>query len=79
MFYVYNITSHYFIFLFKVPPRKWSKKAETCRRTTKCLCIIVSNYSTVVGIYTVVCFTAHNVQSFRLFSPFLSHQHTYLR
>jgi hypothetical protein len=30
-----------------------AEKAETCRRTITCLYIIVSNYSAVVGIYTV--------------------------
>lgn len=28
--------------------------AETCRTTTTCLCVMVYNYSTGVGIYTVL-------------------------
>jgi len=31
----------------------WLKEAETCRRTTTCLYITVSNYSVIVGIYAV--------------------------
>jgi hypothetical protein len=40
-----------YIFLCWIPPRRWPKKAETCRRFTTCLYMIVSNYSAFVGIY----------------------------
>jgi hypothetical protein len=36
----------------------WPKKAETCRRITTFLYVVVRNYSAAVGIYTVTCHTA---------------------
>ena len=35
-------------------PWVWPRRAETCRRSTACLYVIVSNYCTVVGIYVYV-------------------------
>jgi hypothetical protein len=42
-----------------------AEKAETCRRITTCLYIIVSSYSAVVGIYMVTCLTARNMNNFK--------------
>jgi hypothetical protein len=52
-------------------------KAETCRRFTVCFYIIVSNYSTVVGIYIythiVTSLSAKNMYNFKLFNCLVSH------
>jgi hypothetical protein len=53
LLHIYNINSHYCIFLCQVPLWRWPKNAETCTRTTTRLYIIVFNYSAVVGIYTM--------------------------
>ena len=53
--YVYDIHSHYCLFLCWILHWGWLKKAETCRMITICLYIIVSNYSAVVGICVCVC------------------------
>jgi hypothetical protein len=50
-----SIISHYYISLRWIPPWRWPTKAETCRRFTICLCIIVSNYSADVNIYMICC------------------------
>ena len=41
--------------------------AKMCRRFTTCFYTIVSNYSTVVGIYIVTCLTAQNRDNFKQF------------
>jgi hypothetical protein len=45
-----NMSSNYCIFLCWIPPWRWPTKAETCRKIKTYLCIIVVNYSAVVGI-----------------------------
>ena len=48
-----------------IPPCGWPKKAETCRRITTCLYIIVYNYSAVVGTYMVTGLPARNMNNFK--------------
>ena len=43
------------IFFFEYLPEDGQKKAETCRRFTTCLHIIVSTYSAAVGVCVCVC------------------------
>ena len=51
LFHINDITSHYHIPLSWLPSWKLQEKVGTCRRNTSCLCIIVSNYSAVVGVH----------------------------
>lgn len=60
-----NINSHYCIFLCRIPPWRWPKKAETCRRIPTSLSITVSDYSAVFGIYMVTCLTARDMINFK--------------
>jgi hypothetical protein len=53
LLHICDITSHYCIFICWIPPWRWPKKPETCRRITICLYIILPNYSAVFGIYMV--------------------------
>ena len=42
-----------------------AEKAETCKRFTTCLYILVSNYSAVVGIYMVKCLLVRNMNNLK--------------
>jgi hypothetical protein len=70
LLHIYDISSHYCIFLCSVPPWGWPKKAKTCRRFTTFLYILVSNYSAVVGIYMVTYLTARNMDNFKSYMKF---------
>jgi hypothetical protein len=59
----YNINDHYCILLCWILPWGWPKEAETCRRITTCLDIIVYNHSAVVGIYMVTCLAELNMNN----------------
>jgi len=61
----YDLTSHYCILLCWVPPWRWPKKAKTCRRATQSLYNIVSNFSAVVLVPTMTCFSARNMDNFK--------------
>jgi hypothetical protein len=45
---------------------KMPEKAKTCRGTTTCLHIIISNYTASVATHTVMCLTAQNRDNFKL-------------
>lgn len=64
--HIYDVSSHSFIFP-RIPPWGWPRGAETCRRITICMYIIVSNSSAVVGIYMVTFLNTRNMDNFKLF------------
>jgi hypothetical protein len=52
LLHIYDITSHYSIFLCWIPPWRWLKKAETCRRfTTRCISLYLIIAQLLVYIY----------------------------
>jgi hypothetical protein len=64
LLHMYDITSHYCIFLCCILPWRWLQKAEHIRRFTTCLYITLSSNSTAVGIYMAICLTAWNMDNF---------------
>jgi len=47
--------NHHCIFLCWIPPWRWPKMAETCRRCTNCVSLYL-NIDAVVGVYGDICY-----------------------